>query len=220
MKTFYDIIQDVSNLRWSIDDPEPESFAETSRAVKLAIPQAHSYIWGLADFPFKKKKKGIAVQPGMPTVLAPEGNIVNVRIDGNGEYLIPVQAEEAELWEEKKGEPRYFWVEFTDQSAAISLYPVPDKALTLIVRYETNFKARDSSGNVKFNLEAMGDVLNLPNDRSIEDLYLHCLYTKSMVYLIADETDENYVPYQREFEEAYRSLLNLTGIKRETRLVI
>ena len=97
---------------------------------------------------------------------------------------------------------------------------MPDKALTLIVRYETNFKARDSAGNVKYNLEAMGDVLNLPNDRSIEDLYLHCLYTKSMVYLIADETDENYVPYQREFEEAYRNLLNLTGIKRETRLVI
>ena len=81
-------------------------------------------------------------------------------------------------------------------------------------------KAKDSAGNVKHNLEEMDDVLNLPNDESIEDIYLHCLKLKSMVYLVADETDENYKPYEKEFLEAYNGLLKLTGVKREPRLII
>jgi hypothetical protein len=66
----------------------------------------------------------------------------------------------------------------------------------------------------------MDDVLNLPDDKIIEDLYLHCLNTKAMEYLIADNSDENYQPYQKEFLEAYKSLLQLTGVKIEPRLLI
>ena len=220
MKTFYDIIKNVSNLRWSIVDPEPDSFAEVMKAVKLAVCQAHSYIWGLADFPFKKKKAAIAVNAGTLSVLAPKGNILSVKIEGKTDFLKPVAEEDAALFEPQTGTPYCFWVEFTDLGAAINLYPVPKDKVVLIVRYETNLKAVSAKGEEKFNFEDINDVCNLPNDATIEDLYLHCLYLKSMVYLIADETDENYVPYQREFEEAYNTLLGLTGIKREPRLVI
>lgn len=220
MKTFYDIIQDVSNLRWSIVDPEPESFSEVQKAVKLAVPQANSYIWGLADFPFKSKKDAIKASAGAQAVLAPHGVIKTVRIEGVNKNLVPISAIDADAFSAQAGEPAYFWVEFSDFGAAINLYPVPNKDIVLIVRYETNLKAKDSAGNLKYNLEAMEDVLNLPEDKTVEDLYLHCLNTKSMVYLIADDTDENYKPYQQEFEEAYRNLLRLAGVKQDTRLVI
>lgn len=220
MKTYYDIIKDVSNLRWSIVDPEPESFAEVQKAVKLAIPQAHSYIWGLSDFPFKSKKEAINLTLGQTSVLAPKGQIISLHIEGNKSFLTPIQVEEVDLLEPKRGTPQYYWIEFTDQGATINLYPQPDKPMILVARFETNQKAKNVNGELKANLTDINDTLNLPQDETIEDLYLHCLYTKAMEYLIADATDENYAPYQKEFDEAYRNLLNLTGIKRQPYLVI
>ena len=54
----------------------------------------------------------------------------------------------------------------------------------------------------------------------IEDLFLHCLNTKAMEYLIADTNDENYQPYQKEFAEAYSSLLCFSGVKHNPRLIV
>lgn len=220
MKTFFDIIKDVSNLRWSIVDPEPESFAEVQRAVKLAVAQAHNFIWNLDDFPFKEKKDAIFIEANTNTVLAPKGNILRVFIDGAKQELKPISSEDADFLAKGNGKPEYYWVEFTDEGAVIKVYPTPKEKTTIVVRYISNMKAKNSAGELKYNLEEMDDVLNLPNDKSIEDLYLHCLNLKSMVYLVADETDENYKPYEKEFLEAYKGLLKLTGVKLEPRLVI
>jgi hypothetical protein len=220
MKTFFDIIKDVSNLRWSIVDPEPESFAEVQKAVKLAVAQAHNFIWNLDDFPFKVKKDAIFINANENTVLAPKGNIMRVFVDGANNELQQIKSEDADFLSHKTGKPEFYWVEFTDSGAVIKVFPTPKEKTTIVVRYISNMKAKDSAGNPKHNLEEMDDVLNLPNDASIEDIYLQCLKLKSMVYLVADETDENYKPYEKEFLEAYQGLLKLTGVKREPRLII
>lgn len=219
MKTFFDIIKDVSNLRWSIVDPEPESFAEVQKAVKLAVAQAHNFIWNLESFPFKLKKDALLVPAGESAVLSPKGNIIRVFIEGADKELTQLASEDADFLAQQSGDPEFYWVDFTDEGAVIKLYPTPNKQTTIVVRYISNMKARNSAGELKYNLENMDDVLNLPNDKSIEDIYLHCLNLKSMVYLVADETDENYKPYEKEFLEAYQGLLKLTGVKMEPRLV-
>ena len=43
MKTYFDIIRNISNMRWSIVDPDPTSFVEVQKSVKLAVAQAHAY---------------------------------------------------------------------------------------------------------------------------------------------------------------------------------
>lgn len=220
MKTFFDIIKDVSNLRWSIVDPDPESFAEVQKSVKLAVAQAHSYIWNLDDFPFKVKKEAFFIGAGENAILSPHGNIMRVFIDGAKQELKAISSEDADFLAKGNGNPEYYWVEFTDEGAVIKVYPTPKERTTILVRYVSNMKAKSSSGDPKYNLEEMDDVLNLPNDKSIEDLYLNCLKLKSMVYLVADDTDENYKPYEKEFLEAYRGLLKLRGVKVEPRLVI
>lgn len=220
MKTFFDIIKDVSNLRWSIVDPDPESFAEVQKAVKLAVAQAHNYIWNLNDFPFKLKKDGIYIDAYSNTTLAPSGNILRVFVEGPKKELKPIASEDADFLAPSNGDPEYYWVEFTDEGAVIKVYPTPTERIAVAVRYVTNMKAKNSAGELKYNLEEMDDVLNLPNDKTVEDLYLHCLNLKSMVYLVADETDENYKPYEKEFLEAYKGLLKLTGVRLEPRLVI
>ena len=221
MKSYFDIIRDVSNLRWSINDPNPTSFAEVQASVKLAIAQANSYIWSLNDFPFKVKKEAVNLSKGQNAVLAPKGNLLEVWIDGAKSYLEQISPKEADfLSSAKYGNPTKYWIEFGDKGAQIHLYPIPEKSCTVLMRYITNYKACSKLGEPKINLSDMDDVLNLPEDKTIEDLYLHCLNTKSMEYLIADSGDENYVPYQKEFMEAYKALLKYTGIKIEPRLVV
>lgn len=221
MKTYYDIIRNISNLRWSIVDPDPTSFAEVQKCIKLAVRQAHSYIWSLEDFPFRIKKDAIRLKVGENAVVAPKGTISEIWIDGHKSYLTAIKAHESDfLSSDVVGIPTCYWMEFGDHGAEIHVYPKPSEELTLMVRYSSDYKARNQNGDLVANLTDMDDVLNLPNDQTVEDLYLHCLNTKAMEYLIADSTDENYQPYQKEFSEAYRALLKYIGNKIEPRIVI
>lgn len=221
MKNFYDIILNVSNLRWSIVDPEPSSFEDVQKAVKLAVCQAHSYIWGLRDFSFKERKAIFSLNAGENTFLAPKGIIKQMWVGGGGEYLTEFESrKEVDFLEDNRGQPARYWIEMSDSGPIVKLYPAPGKAIQVFVRYDTAMRARTTDGQEKANFEAMDDILNLPDDEVLQDLYLHCLNTKSMVYLVADETDENYKPYQREFEEAYRTLLKYRMTRTERRFVI
>ncbi len=220
MRTFYDIIKEVSNLRWSIVDPDPSSFEEVQRSVKLAIMQAHAYIWGLDDFPFKKKKTSIIAEKGVSTLIAPKGNITKVWIEGETTPLLQINSEDADFLSAQSGTPQKYWVDFGDEGALIHLYPTPQENTFVNIRYISNQMAKSHDGEPKANLEALDDFLNLPNDETVENIYMQCLNTKSMEYLVADDQDENYQPYIKEFNEAYRNLLKLTGTKIEPKLII
>ena len=136
-------------------------------------------------------------------------------------YLQKIAPEDGDLLDmSKTGRPELYWADFGDNGAVVHLWPAPDREYSFFYRYANNMKARDAAGNEKFNLEDLDDVVNIPDNPAIEDLFMHCLYTKSMVYLIADETDENYQPYEREFREAWYNLLDIAGIKRAPKLVI
>lgn len=221
MKTYFDIIRDISNLRWSIVEPDPAAFAEVQKSVKLAVAQANSYIWSLDDFPFRIKKTALSLGKGQTAVLAPKGEICEVWLEGVGSYLKCIKVKDADfLSVGTEGRPSCYWIEFGEHGAEIHIHPKPDKKMTLMVRYITDQKARNQKGEPKINLTDMDDVLNLPEDCLLEDLYLHCLNTKAMEYLIADTSDENYLPYQKEFGEAYRVLLKYSGSKIDPRLSI
>lgn len=211
MRNFERIVKDVANLKWSTVVLE-ESFAEVEENVKLAVKQANSFIFGLQDFPFRMKKGGIITDKNVFD--APKGNISNIWIENSGRYLEKLSSNEGDILKSSvKGEPTHYWIDYGDNGAVVHLFPTPDKSYNVLFRYSVNCKARDMNGNEKYNLEDLTDVVNIPNDDALEDLYMHCLYTKSMVYLIADSQDENYAPYEKEFEEAYRNLLGIGKIE-------
>lgn len=221
MKNFYEIILNVSNLRWSIVDPEPSSFEEVQKAVKLAVCQAHSYIWGLKDFFFKQRKAIYPLNAGENTFLAPKGTIKKIWVAGEKEYLSELEnQEDIDFCSEEKGQPLNYWIEMSDFGPIVKLNPCPDKKIQVFVRYDSEMKVKSASGDEKVNFSERDDVPNLPDDPVLEDLYLHCLNTKAMVYLVADETDENYKPYIQEFNEAYRALLKYRTTMTDRRFVI
>lgn len=217
MKTFEQIVKDVARLKWSTVVLE-DSFSEVEESIKLAIKQANSYLFELKDFPFRIKKGAAVVNAGTNAFIAPTGNITLMWIENTRKYLNKL--DNGDLLESKTAKPENFWIEYGDKGASVYLYPTPDQNYSVLYKYVNSYKARDMAGNEKANLEESTDVVNLPDDPVIEDLYLHCLYTKSMVYLIADEQDENYTPYEKEFMEAYRNLLNVTGMSYAPRIVI
>lgn len=211
MRNFERIVKDVANLKWSTVVLE-ESFAEVEENVKLAVKQANSFIFGLRDFPFRIKKGGVVTDKNVFN--APDGNISKVWVENSGRYLEPLGTNDGDVLDANvKGVPTHYWIDYGDNGAVVHLYPTPDKSYNILYRYATNLKARDMNGIEKYNLEELTDVVNLPNDSALEDLYMQCLYNKTMVYLIADAQDENYVPYEKQFEEAYRNLLGIGKIE-------
>lgn len=216
MKTFYDIIKMVSNMRWSIDDPEPTSFAEVQQNLKQAVQQAHSYIWGRDDFPFKRVKEVVVLSELEDSLPAPAGNIVNIMVQGAKDYL-PFAAE-TDFLDEKKGQPEKYWLESNNSGNVLKFYPRADKSYYIQQRYDTLYKARNKNGELIYNLEAADDVLNLPPE--VEETYLAALKPMAIYYLIADNTDENFQPYWEQFEQQYANLKNLTGRVIKTRFVL
>jgi hypothetical protein len=194
-------------MRWSIADPEPSSFAEVQKSIKLAVVQANAFIWELSDFPFQNKKEVLMLSKGQSAVLAPKGSIKNIRLEGKNRALKEISVETADAFDSAQtGTPTFYWLECGDLGTEIHVYPTADQSYSALVRYRTDQKACSADGTPKRNLTDMDDYLNIPSDTAFEELYLNCLYTKTMEYLIADTGDENYLPYQKEFQEAYRLL--------------
>lgn len=205
-------------MRWSIDDPEPTSFAEVQKNLKQAIQQAHSYIWGRDDFPFKLVKERVVLPAGESLLSAPAGNIVNLLIIGDDSYLKYLEETNTDFLEEKIGKPEKYWIETHNTGNTLNFYPKADKSYYILQRYNTLHKARNKNGELIFNLENADDVLNLPPE--VEETYLAALKPMAIYYLIADNTDENFQPYWEQFEQQYYNLKNLTGHKLETRFVL
>lgn len=216
MKTFYEIIKKVSNMRWSIDDPEPTSFAEVQMNLKQAIQQAHSYIWGREDFPFKQIVETIVLPVGEDNLIAPAGNIINILCQGSDDYMR--FEKNMDFLKPQSGIPARYMVEFGNIGNVLRFYPRADNNYYLQLRYNTLYKACNKDGELIFNLENADDVLNLPPE--YEETYLAALKPMSLYYLIADNTDENFKPYWEQFEQQYANLKVLTGSEIETRFVM
>lgn len=216
MKTFYDIIKQISNMRWSIDDPEPTSFAEVQLNLKQAVQLAHAYIWGRDDFPFKQETETVVLQEGENSLEAPKGNIINIMLQDADSYL--TYAQNPDFLKDVRGVPEQYWIESSPEGNVLKFYPRADKNYFVRQRYETLYKARDKNGNLIYNLENADDVLNLPAE--YEEAYISALKPMAIYYLIADATDENYQPYWQQFEQQYANLKNMTGRKISTRFVM
>lgn len=200
MKTFYEIIYLSSNTPWSGQDTDPESFSVVEESVKQAIQMAHSMIWNSYEFPFKTKKDTITALATVKAYEKPTGQLINLWLSGGTLYL--ANTTDFDFLDNTLGEPKQWYINEDNQ---LCLYPIPDKDYDVNVKYQTLMMARDSNGNPKYNLELENDVLNIPQE--LEDLYLQCLTSLSVVNFLQDNTDENYAPYQLVYEKNYQNLL-------------
>ncbi len=206
----------VANEPYSGIENNISSFVDVEKSTINAINRAHNYIWNLHNFPFKNSYLDFKTVAGQSSYEACLGNILNIKLDNANLKLINDPDNFA--FEIGLGKPQSFYLDFTTDNRKIVLYKTPDNSYDVRVKFETFMSIKGLDGSLKQSFELKDDKLNLPPE--IEPLYLNCLTAKSVCYLLNDVSDENYAPYDKAFTDAYQNLINLSGVKTNTLIII
>lgn len=217
--TFLDIYNDVAGQAWSMYDGDAESVDEMESALKSSINKALSEIWCSYPFPFRVKTHIIATRDDNNAYATPNGNIIKKTVSGKQVYSIRIGTDyleylsDYEMLEYKTGKPTGFYI----SNENIYLYPSPDNTYNVTIEYLTLAIGEDDFGTPIYYLQNDEDSINIPE--KYENIFKNALITKSMLYAIASETDENYSGYKEQYEKAYKILLNYTaGIEKERKV--
>ena len=217
--TFLDIYNDVAGQAWSMYDDDAESVDEMESALKSSINKALSELWCSYPFPFRIKNMSFVTREDVNEYATPNGNILKKTVLGKQVYSIRIGKNyleylaEFETLETKSGTPTGFYV----SNENIYLYPTPDKAYTVNIEYLTLAIGEDDFGTAVFSLVNDEDTIDIPE--KYENIFKNALITKSMLYAIASESDENYSGYKEQYERAYKILLDYTsGLKKERKV--
>lgn len=217
--TFLDIYNDVAGQAWSMYDGDAESVDEMESALKSSINKALSEIWCSYPFPFRIKKMSFVTKENTSEYATPNGNILKKTVSGVKVYSIRIGTnyleylDNYEILEQKSGKPTGFYV----SNENIYLYPTPDNVYTVNLEYLTLAIGEDDFGTSIYYLQNDEDSINIPE--KYENIFKNVLITKSMLYAIASETDENYSGYKEQYERAYKILIDYTsGLKKERKV--
>lgn len=217
--TFLDIYNEVAGQAWSMYDGDAESVDEMESALKSSINKALTEIWCSYPFPFRIKTMTIATREGVNEYETPNGNILKKTVSGTQVYSIRIGTDyleyldDYETFEVKSGKPTGFYI----SNENIYLYPTPDNVYTVTIEYLTLAIGEDDFGSAIYSLQKEEDAINIPEKYEI--IFKNVLITKSMLYAIASETDENYSGYKEQYDKAYKILLNYTsGLEKERRV--
>lgn len=217
--TFLDIYNEVAGQAWSMYDGDAESVDEMESALKSSINKALSEIWCSYPFSFRIKTHIISTREGVNEYSTPNGNILKKTVSGSQVYSIRIGTNYLEYLDEyetlatKSGKPTGFYI----SNENIYLYPIPDNSYIVNIEYLTLAIGEDDFGTAVYSLVNDEDSIDIPE--KYENIFKNALITKSMLYAIASEADENYSGYKEQFERAYKILLDYTaGLKKERRV--
>lgn len=217
--TFLDIYNEVAGQAWSMYDGDAESADEMESALKSSINKALSEIWCSYPFPFRVKTLIFTTSPGNSEYSTPNGNIIKKTVSGSQVYSVKLNKkfleylDDYETLEDKEGAPTGFYI----KNDTIILYPTPDNTYTIDIEYLTLAIGEDDFGDSVYTLKNDNDTINIPE--KYENIFKNALITKSMLYAIASEQDENYSGYKEQYDRAYKILINYTsGLKKEKRV--
>ena len=207
--TFLDLYNEVAGQPWSMFDADAESDDGLEASLKISINKAASYLWNLNPWTFRKKTSNIKTKPSkadydLPLGLLQRKTLAGVQQYGikyNGEFLPYKDDYELDNRRHLQGKPEYFYID----GDKLYIYPTPDDVYTIEVSYlSLNYAINEDEEEIySFNQDS--DILNIKE--KYETLFKNCLISLSMLYAIADETDENYSGYKQQYDDALSILV-------------
>lgn len=212
MITFLDLYNKVSGQAWSMFDGEVESAEEFETSVTSSIQKALGNLWCSHKFSFTQKTMSFKTTIGCSNYLSPNGNIIKKNVKGQMVYAIRCEdnyLEYDEFCDEDNtefGKPSHFCI----KNDEIVLSPIPDKEYDISIEYNSIFCAKSKDGLEKAVLEEEDDYIDIPV--KYERLFLNALLPYAMTYAIANETDENYSAYHKQYLAALELLLDKTEV--------
>jgi hypothetical protein len=205
--TFLDLYNECAGQPWSMYDNDAEGMDDLESALRISINKACSYLWNYQPWSFRKKSTTIITDEGKADYDLPIGLIQRKTISGtqkygvkyNGKFLPYIQ--DYEEADDRTGEPEYFYID----GDKLYIYPTPDDAYTVTLNYLSLTYALNEDEEDVYSFTSDTDTLNVPEQ--YEQLFSNCLISLAMLYAIADETDENYSGYQKQYEDALAILI-------------
>ena len=218
--TFIDIYNEVAGQAWSMYDGDAESIDEMESALKSSINKALSEIWCSYPFPFRIKTFTVRTSSGVSEYSTPNGNIIKKTVSGSQVYSVRIgkkyleYLDDYETLEDKEGTSTGFYI----KNDSLFLYPAPDDTYTVTIEYLTLAIGENDFGDSVYSLQNDEDTINVPE--KYENIFKNALITKSMLYAIASEQDENYSGYKEQYDKAYKILINYTsGLNKDKRVI-
>ena len=218
--TLLNIYNSVASQAWSMFDDEVDSKSEFENVLLSSINKALSDLWCSTDFSFRRRTEEIILMEDSNEYDLPDGNLVSNNVNGKKGFIVSINGENLEYLENKptdlskKGKPTSFFIE----NDYIYFYPTPDKVYEVSLDYYTLAVGLDVKGNPIYALKEESDFIDIP--QKLEELFKNALITKTMLYSIASDNDENYSNYKRQFETAYKLLLKYSAGKSPERKVV
>ena len=218
--TLLNIYNSVASQAWSMFDDEVNTKAEFENVLISSINKALSDLWCSTDFPFRRRTEEIILMEDSNEYELPNGNLVPRNINGKKGFQVSIDGEYLDYIETPNlsykhlGKPTSYYI--CDNN--IYFYPTPDQNYEVAMDYFTLAIGTDKKGNSIYALNEESDSIDIPE--KFEELFKNALITKTMLYAIASDSDENYSNYKRQFDTAYKLLLKYTTGKTPERKVL
>ena len=219
--TLIDLYNDITGQAWSMFDGDVEAQDEFEKSVTSSIQKALNELWCSYKFPFRNKTMSFRTRSGVFSYSAPNGNIATEMVKGKREYCVRIGKKYLEYepdyktLEEKEGEPEKFYY----HNDKLYLYPTPDATYKVDVDYWALFSACNKEEESKATLELEDDYIDIPE--KYEHVFKMALLPLAMTVAIANETDENYSGYYKQYEKAYKILIDFCrGLDTEKRMCL
>ena len=206
--TFLDLYNECASQPWSMYDADAESIEDLESALKISINKAISYLWNYQTWSFRIQKQTIKLKPNKTSYALPSGTILQRTINSVQSHCVACDGEYLEytndydfLDNETVGKPTLFYI----QGETLNFYPVPDDNYIVNVTYALQPYGLNEDYEKLYELKEEDDYLNIPE--RYESLFKNCLISLAMMYAIADENDENYSGYRKQYEDSLGVLL-------------
>ena len=211
--TFLEIYNECAGQPWSMFDSDAESMEDLESSLRISINKACSYLWNLQPWTFRKKSQRITTRENKAEYNLPIGLLQRKTVGGTQKYGVKYNGkflpylDDYEEADERTGEPEYFYID----GDKLYIYPTPDDSYVVTLNYLSLTYAQNEDEEDVYSFTNDTDTLNVPEQ--YEQLYVNCLISLSMMYAIADETDENYSGYQKQYEDALATLIKYCNTK-------
>lgn len=213
------LLTELGRRAWSgfnADDMVFES--EDSLQAQAELNFALRYLINLVDFPFRSTEVNIETDKDSEYYAMPEGQIDEI-YNANTLSVLEFIGDSSKYDKTLQGEPTGYWIEYTNPTQKIRLYPIPQKTYSYNIVYNQYKPIIDyKTKKKKFEFENAEDYINIP--ANLEYLFMDCVVLRTIITNMKDEQDENYRPTIDEFNEVWRMFLKMCKPKKvQTRVV-
>ena len=183
------------------------------------INKAVSFLCNYQPWSFRMMVHIAKTKANKNKYLVPDGIITRSVRNGNVKYGVKYNYKSLEIiddpddLEDKVEEPTGFYL----QGENIYLYPTPISDGVLTIDYLLLPYGINSDDEYIYELSEDDDYINVPE--KYEKMFKNCVISLAMMYAIADESDENYSGYKKQYEDALAILFSYCNSKLQNRKI-